>query len=251
VKREVSLEPRVDFFTLSEILQMAAAHKGLVLRPDARKAYTEPVKEYKLTREVLTFLSERGITRQPRPDSIFTLVDTNPQGPKTPGWSHSNYWNFQRSKDGEGAFDVRVDLCVGLVESTSERGVILSPLAHGSFLSPTDRLPNFRMFKALVDQDPEAPEIAKELAASDGSIVVTWADLGLGGLRRLADIFWEFARDNEPVQSLAREQKVFDPVPLPRYQQPGGEMYVAEPAQPRIFAVWRAQLEEYRSHLRV
>lgn len=237
--------------TLLDLLRRAATHKGLKLHEGASKAYSEPIKEYALDEKLLAILADRGIKRQDRPDcrnEIFTLVDNNPQE-KVPGGSPSNYWNFEFLEGDKRTFDLRMTLSVGFGINFEKRGVVLVPQAHGSFLSAADRLPNFRMFKALVENDNDVPAVAKELAASDGTIVVTWTELGLGGIRRLADLFTEFVARNETVARLGRNGEVFDPAPNPRYQQPGDELFIPEPAQPKIVELWRAQLNEYRSPL--
>lgn len=237
--------------TLLDLLRKAAAHKGLRLHEGASKAYSEPIKEYTLDEKLLAALAERNIKRQDRPDcrnEIFTLVDENPQK-KVLGWSPSNFWNFKLGEGEKRGFDLRVTLSVGFGINFQKRGVVLVPQAHGSFVSAADHLPNFRMFKALVELDTDAPAVAKELAASDGTAVITWTELGLGGIRRLADLFAEFAARNETVAQLGRNGEVFDPLPSPRYQQPGDELFIPEPAQPQIIEAWRAQLNEYRSHL--
>ena len=105
------------------------------------------------------------------------------------------------------------------------------------------------MFKVLVENDPNPPVVTKELAASNGTTVITWTELCLGGIRRLADLFTEFSAHNETVARLGRNGEVFNPVPNPCYQQPGDELFIMEPAQPKIIEAWRAQLNEYRSHL--
>jgi hypothetical protein len=238
------------FFTALDLLRRAAAYKGLKLREGASRACSEPIKTYFLDSKLLAVLAERGIKKQPRPDcnyQVFTLVDENPQE-KFPGWAPSNYWNFKPLDNGRG-FDLRVTLSVHLSISVKSRGIVLVPEAYGSFVSPADRLPNFRMFKALVENDDAAPDIAKELAASDGSIVVTWTDLGLGGIRRIADLFNEFAGQNETVKRLAWNEEIFNPVPYPRYQKPSEELFVAEPVQPKILRTWRQQLDDYRTRL--
>jgi hypothetical protein len=237
--------------TLLDLLRRAATHKGLKLHEGASKAYCEPIKEYALDKKLLAILDNRGIKRQRRPDcrnEIFTLVDENPQE-KVTGWSPSNYWNFKLLEKNKDTFDLRISLSVGLDINLEKRGVVLVPQAHGSFLSAADRLPNFRMFKVLVENDNDIPAVAKELAASDGSIVVTWTELGLGGIQRLADLFREFAARNETVARLGRNGEIFDPAPNQHYQQPGDDLFIPKPAQPRIVESWRAQLEEYRSHL--
>lgn len=232
---------------LLDLLRRAATHKGLKLHEEA---YSAPIKEYTLDEKLLAALAKCGIKREDRPDrsNIFTLVDENPQE-KVPGWSPSNYWNFKLLEGDKRTFDLRMTLYVGFGINLEKRGVVIVPQAHGSFLSAADRLSNFRMFKALVENDDDVPAVAKELAASDGTIVVTWTELGLGGIRRLADLFTEFAARNETVARLGRDGEVFDPAPNSPYQQPGDELFIPEPAQPKIIESWRAQLNEYRSHL--
>jgi len=237
--------------TLLDLLRKAAAYKGLQLHEGASKAYSEPIKEYVLDERLLATLAECNIKRQDRPDcrnKIFTLVDENPQE-KVPGWSPSNYWNFKLVDGDKRGFDLRVTLSVSFGINFEKRGVVLVPQAHGSYVSATDQLPNLRMFKALVESDSDVPAVAKELAASDGTVVVIWTELSLGGIRRLADLFTEFAARNETVARLGRNGDIFDPAPNPRYQQPGDELFITEPAQPKIIEMWRTQLNEYRSHL--
>ncbi|MBI1999546.1 MAG: hypothetical protein HYS74_02785 [Parcubacteria group bacterium] len=251
MKATTSLTMGENALTLLDLLRRAAAHKGLRLHEGASKAYSEPIKEYALDEKLLAALAERNIKRQDRPDcrnEIFTLVDESPQN-KVPGWSPSNYWNFKLVDGDKRRFDLRVTLSVGLGINFEKRGVVLVPQAHGSYISAADQLPNFRMFKALVELGTDAPAVAKELAASDGTVVVTWTELGLGGIRRLADLFTEFAARNQTVAQLGRNGEVFDPAPNPRYQQPGDELFIPEPAQPKIIETWRTQLNEYRSHL--
>ncbi len=246
MKTAIDLTADVDCFTLLDLLRKAAAHKGLELREGASRAYSEPIKVYDLNAELLAILAQQGIRRQTRPDcrnEIFTLVDENPQE-KVPGWSTSNYWNFRPLEGDKRKFDLRVTLSVGFSISTKERGFILWPQAHSPFVSPFDRLPNFRMFRALVESDDEAPVVAMELAASDGSIAVTWTDLGLGGIRTLATLFAEFAGQNEIVMRLGRNGEIFSPAPYLQHQQPGDKLFVVEPAQPRVFQEWEKHLED-------
>lgn len=249
VKTVLTLD--VDSFILFDLFRKAALYKGLKVQEGTSEAYSEPIKSYELDDRLLAFLAERGIKQQARPDchdEIFTLVDENPQE-KVPGWTPSNYWNFKLLDGEKYQFDLRVTLNVSFGINTEKRGIVFWPRAYGSFFSPVDRLPNLRMFKALVESDGKAPAVALELAASDGNIVVTWTDLGLGGIRKLTDLFAEFAGQNEAIKKLGRNQEVFDPVPNLHHQQSGDELFVVEPAQPRVFQEWRKQLEEYRTSL--
>lgn len=234
------------------LFRKAAAHKGLRLHEGNSKAYSEPIKEYVLDEKRLAVLAKRNIRRKDRLDGtneIFTIVDENPQE-KAPGWSPSNYWNFKLADGDRHGFDLRITLSVSFIINFEKRGVVLMPRAHGLFVSPVDHLPNFRMFKALVESDSEALAVTKELAASDGSIVVTWSELGLGGIRRLEELFAEFAGSNETVTRLGRDGNVFDPAPYPRCCRHADDtLFIPEPAQPKLFETWRAQLNEYRSQL--
>jgi len=251
MKTMLDLIAGVDTFTLLDLLRKTAAHKGLKLQEGASKAYSEPIKAYMLNDKLLAMLAKRSIKRQDRPDcrnEIFTLVDENPQE-KVPGWASSNYWNFKLLEGDKSKFDLRVTLSVDFGLNLEKRGVVLVPQAHGSYVSAADSLPNFRMFKALVESDVNAPEVARELATSDGTIVVTWTELGLGGIRKLSHLFSEFAARNETVAHLGGNGEVFNPAPNPRYQQPGDELFVVEPAQPQVIQAWRVQLNEYRAHL--
>ena len=185
----MALTMGVEVFTLLDLLRRAAAHKGLELYEGATRAYSKPIKTYVLDEKLLAVLAAQGIRRQARPDcgdEIFTLVDQNPQEKVPPGWAPSNSWNVKLLKGKEARFDLRVEVSVGFSVSRKKRGIVLMPQAYASLCSAADRLPSFRMFKALVDADADAPPVARELAASDGSIVVTWTDLGLGGIRTLA-----------------------------------------------------------------
>jgi hypothetical protein len=252
MKTAIDLKVGVEAFTLVDLYRKAAEFKGLKLHESSANDYSEPIKTYMLDDELLAILEKQGIKIEPRPDchfNVFTLVDTNPQEP-APRFAPSNWWNFKTLEDESGKFDLRVSLSFIFWVNNEKRGIVFTPQAHGSLVSPADRLPNLRMFKALVESDKDAPAVAKEIAASDCSIVVTWTDLGLGGIRRLSDLFDELAGQNETLKKLGREDDVFDPSPYsPKFQKQGDELFIAEPAQPKIFQAWRKQLKDYQSRL--
>ncbi len=247
MRTKLTLTMGEDTFTLLDLLRKAAAHKGLEFHEGAQKAYSKPIKVYELDQRLLDALKDRGFRLEDRPDcryEIFTIVDT-----KSPRDLGGNYWNFSRLKADKIKFDLRVGLVIGFGLNIEKRGVTLVPRTHGSFLCPASDRPHFRMFKALVESDDNAPAVAREIAQSEGTIVVTWTDLGLGGIRRIADLFAEFAGNREMVRDLCHRADIFDPMPYQRYEQPGEELFIAEPAQPKVFQAWRAQLSEYRESL--
>lgn len=241
-----------DIITLLDLIRKVALSKGLTLREGCEKAYSEPIAFYTLDKKLLDLLKEKGIGRQDRPDcnnEIITLVDNNYQE-KISGWSPSNYWNFKITE--QKTFELKIALSIGFALNIEKRGIVLLPRASGNFLSPADHLPNFRMFKALVEGLGCCTRVAHEIAESDdGKTVVTWTDIGLGGIRRISDLFGEFVGRNVVVKDIAKRQEVFVPSPHPHSQMknPGDEQFVTEPAQPKFFAVWRKQLENYRSSL--
>jgi len=246
-----ALRPGVDTFTLFDLLRRASAHNGLVFHEGASHAYSEPIIEYALDEARLAFLASRGICRHDRPDcggDIFTLVDENPQD-SIPGFVSSNYWNFRAFTDGRRGFDLRISLAVGFKVDDEKCGIILIPRAHGPFVSAAEMLPNFRMFQALADSDPNAPAVAKEVAASEGTVLVSWDKLGLGGIRKLTDLFSEFVGQNDAVAELGKSRGIFDPPPHPHYQTPGDDLFVAKSAQPIVIGLWRGQLGAYREKL--
>ena len=109
------------------------------------------------------------------------------------------------------------------------------------------------MFKALIGSDEgEVLPIARDLAASDGYVVVNWTEIGLGGIMKISDLFAEFCCVNREIFQLGGNRRgVFDPIPIPLYRQPGDELIVAESAQPNLFKTCQKQLESYRDRLQI
>lgn len=240
------LIPGIDTYTLLDLLKLAARHKGLELWWNASKTFFKPIKKYTLDDRLLDILESRNIKREPRPDLSFTLVDQNPQE-ITPGHRPSNYWSFKLLKGSNYNYDLLISLSVRYEVSTKKQGIILLPLAIGTVLSPADHLPNLRMFQALVESDRDAPAIAKEIAGNASGLIVTWSDLGLGGIRRLTELFHEFTNRNVAIENLSRQDGVFSPTPHPYQQQLTDELFITELAQLRILKAWRNQLEAYRN----
>ncbi|MFA6594557.1 MAG: hypothetical protein WCT16_04880 [Candidatus Buchananbacteria bacterium] len=242
-----------EAFGESDLLRRAMEFKGLefgYLHSERSGASSQPIKEYTLDDKLLAVLASQGIKQQARPDcrgEIFTLVDKNPQE-KNLDFAPSNFWNFELVEGQGRKFDLRVSLQVSCYIHLKKRGIVLRPVASGCYVSASDRLPNWRMFKALVESDESAPSIAKELALSDGEVLVTWTDLDLGGIRTSSDLFAEFSNGRRTIGQLASLNIVFDPPPyLTLWQR--NQWFITEPAQSKLFQVWRQQLDDYRSSL--
>jgi hypothetical protein len=246
---QIPLEEGRDVFTLLSLLRKAAEFKGLKLAKESESgAYTEPIATYVLDRKLLNILAENNIKQHPRPDDIFTLSDENWQE-KAPGWSPSNYWNFKKVQ-GKNEFDLKMTLVAGVnLASYEDRGIRLTTKVHGTFLSACDRLPNFRVFKALVESGvQEVPDVAHKLVAGEGTLVVSWTDIGLGGMRRMSSLFFEVFGNKSEVNAIANRGGVFNPPPH-RLSMGDKDIFVAEPAQPRVMKAWREQIKKYSASL--
>lgn len=246
-------KPGVESLRLNELFRKASEKKGLKFWEGTSSALTRSFKTYKLDSKLLAYLSQHGFKRQDRPDcknEIFTLVDSNPQV-RVPGYAPSNYWNFKEVEGEKGIFDLSISLHFELHLGTEERGIIFIPRAYGTFVSAGDNLPNFRMFKALVEQGSSAPAVAREAVKSQGHIVLHWTELGLGGIRSLRSLFDEFAKGKQSVIGLGNDSRVLNPTPCSPYQlqKSGDEVFITESAQPKLFKAWRAQLDAYRAAL--
>lgn len=241
MERATELKVGKDIFALCDLLEKAAALKGLKLLEGDSKGHTKEIKTYQLDDHLIAHvLCAHDIKPHSRTDKIYTLADES--------CTHSNYWNFPLPEGG-GAYDLRIRLEAVLRLDISRRGIVIVPQAHGTCTSPISDQAHFHMFKALVEGcNKRTPAIAKELASSGGNLVVTFTDLGLGGLRSLSDLFREFTHGNQNVWRIGDEGNVFNPRPL-GYN--GQDPFVAEPAQPRLFQAWRQQLDTYRESLRV
>lgn len=248
-----------DCFTRLDLLKKAATFKGLRLEGGMAQsslryidAWSKPIKKYSLDGKILAFLAERGIKLHERPDcngETITLADENPQ-PEVPGFAPSNYWNFKLVKGTTRRFDLKMSLVAGLGINMERRGIVLWPHASGTFVSASDPLPNFRMFEALTENDRHAPKVAPEIISQkENGLLISWADLGLGGIRKMSTLFGEFSKGNKAIERLAEKQEVFDPNPYPYHQESGLEMFLAEPAQPYIFQFWQEQLKDYQRSL--
>jgi len=244
-----------EALTESDLLQKAIAFKGLefgYLYSDRPGASSKPIKEYVLDNRLLAVLASLGIRQQLRPDcynEIFTLVDNNPQENNS-DFLPSNWWNFRLVEGQKSKFDLRISLCASCFIHFKKCGIVLWPTANGCYVSAGDRLPNRRMFEILVESDESAPPIAKELASSDGEILVTWADLGLTGIRAVNSLFAEFSNGRALIEQLALSDRLFNPSPYLSYWQKV-QWFVTEPAQPKLLQVWKEQLDGYRSSLSI
>lgn len=261
MKSEPNVDLREYVLHVLGLYRLAASFKGLEYRESGdpihpeKHAVSKTIKEYALDDTTLDALSKLGFKKIVEEQyGMMSLMDQNPQDPRdySEGFVPSNNWNFKRRAEGEDrSFDARINLHVDFSIDMARRGVVLHPQAMGTSVSPADRGPNLRMFRALTRMDPDAPKIAKEIAESNGSIMVTWSDLGLGGLRNLSRLFDEFVNGNETIRSMTK-LNIFDPSPdLYQGRHRGDLIYITEPGQPLLFEEWKRQLKNVRARLGV
>jgi hypothetical protein len=253
VKKEKIFTRGVDCFTQLDLFQKAAALKGLVLKEDSLCiSDSQNIKEFLLTEDLLAKLAERGIKKcdnVKEPHFQFILEDEDIRNVGLPEYP-TNRWEFRRAIGQK--FDLRIFLSVGFErrEANDEViGISLRPQAGGvCFSSASDKRANFHLFKALVEDWPEAPPIAKDLAASDGVIHLSWIDIGWEGLRFRPDLFQYFTGGNDRVFEL-HEKKIYSPAPFPSESGRGEMLYDTKSVQRYLIRRWNKQLREYRDSL--
>jgi hypothetical protein len=230
----------VDYFSLADLFRKAAALKKLeLLNPNSNSS--QKIKEYMLTEDLLKFLAERGFKRHDRPDPIFTLADENFS-------DQGNYWNFQQLENEVGKFDLKISLSVSF-EVDMDWGIILRPQACGAFLSPAYNLPHFHLFKALIESDETSSGVAREMARTNGRIIVPWTELGLDGIRQSTDLFCKFINNNKEVFDLGQRREIFFPSPYSKERGIDGNFFFVKSVQPQIIRAWGRQLKKYRESL--
>ena len=231
--------PKVEegILTRLEIISKAATFKSLTATSDR----SEPIITCLLDEETVSILSERGLNRDLRGDGITTFSIADLEG----------YWNFRTDKD-----KMEITLLVDFYVEERKRGVVFFPITSDAHVWGGKYKPSqFQMFKLLAEIHPEAPAVVHELARSNGSLIVTWTELGLGGIRQLPSLFAEFYGDNKFIRQLANsDMSPFNPVPYPSEsweQALNDKSFVTEPSQPEIMEGWRKQLEEFCRNLSI
>ncbi len=243
-----------DVFTLWDLYKKASEHKGLKFSEGSGSIIqTHTIVTYVLDKKLLDLLAERGIKKQPRSDDVFTLVDENWQEKSVGGFHETEYWNF-KTKEGEKHLELEVGLAVTMALVEEDRGIRFYPATRSTLVSPGSGLSHFRMFKTLVESGTkEVLPVVRELAQSEGHIVVSWTDLGLGGIRSFHSVYQEFFGENKAICDLAMQShgRVFDPDPYQPLSSKKDKMFIAEPAQPRVIKGWKEQLRKYKQSLAV
>ena len=248
----LELVPGKDTFTLLDLLRKAAAHKGLKFEENVSRVCTEPFKTYVLDDELMRALADRDIVRKhsEHPLNLWAIGDRKyQQGDST--MQHAHWWRFGFLKDKPTERDFRLQLLVALEFNQTKRSIVFHPEVSATLAHPANQYLNCRMWNVLVEIDKDSSSVAKELAAGgEAGLLVTWTDMGLGGIRSFENLFDEFADGKQTLCDLAQSREVFFPLPYARYESPGDEIFVVENMHHIVFDTWERQRYEYIRRLR-
>ncbi len=240
-KTSFFLEIGKNCFREADIFKKAVEYKSLLYQ--GVNSCSETFVTYDLDERLLALLAEAGIRKNPCSENVFSLVDTNSQKTE-PGVPLSNFWNFQLVENSEKP-DLRIHLYVILKNSSKKRGVTMLSCTKGAF-PPLDHLPNFRMFKTLVEcGGQEVPLIAKDLRANEGKVFISWTELGLAGIRTLGNLWLEFVDYHEATRDLSVvEDQCFKSPFLENIQDVIGikDLFILESVQGKIFEEWERRI---------
>ncbi|HCC22111.1 TPA: hypothetical protein DEP86_01755, partial [Candidatus Uhrbacteria bacterium] len=198
--------------------------------------------------EVNGLLERHGFFWQDHPDvgyGIKTLVDGNWQE-RNVGCSPSREWIFpllptDNIFDLEVHYDLTVELRAKLV--ICQQGIVLFPVVVGSHISASDTLPNARLFRVLVKANDGLAPLARKMAEVDKLLGISWAGLGLEGIRRVQDLFSDFSTVRGYLPESLAEMKIF--CPNPKSERRSEDMYVVASAQAEVIKDWRDQLRTF------
>lgn len=242
-----------DIISERELLRKVATQLGFqsqnVGRVEMTTAVLATVKNYTPNEDLLATICSKGFEMVPHPNSsnLVSLIDKGSQEPEK-GYTPSNNWNFKRDES-TGKTAIEFTLALEIRMDEARQGAVLVPMAHGNFVSATDPLPNRRLFKVLVDADPDAPDIARLVAGFPGTLMQPWSKLGFGEMHPAMQVFRETFGSNVDIKELAERISVFDPNPTNGLVPGNTSWYVTDEATPRLMSLWNKQLDNYIKRL--
>lgn len=228
------------------LIKKALASKSLELA-QSHPFRSNSVITYLLNGVFLEALEENSFELTERPDGIITLSD---KLARQTGIDYLNYWNF-RNREGE-KDELALALGVSASLSQRQRGIVLFPnVLGGTCLSAEAISSQKRVFEVAVRVFPTTPPIIHEIVKGGGEIVVSWTEMGMGGIRPIEGIFDEFrGEDNDNmVKQLCRSgMSPFEPNP---YSLITKDAFLPEPYQPLLFHIWTEQLKNFKNRIPV
>lgn len=172
-----------EIFNKKNILLRAAKHVGLEINKNLKsndvKTNSAAIRVYKLDEKILTNLTHiGGFEKRICPDTsekdFYVLVDTKNQ---------KNWWRLSQNRELEEKnlqAIIKVELEINAVKRCVEfKPLIETPLNHVK----ADMGAHFRLFKTLIKFENGIHTILKDLSKSDGSIAISFDELGLHGIK--------------------------------------------------------------------
>ncbi len=210
----------------------------------------------KISGVFLKELKSNNFSLNYRDDGVITLSDNNRQ--KENGiFRSSNYWNFRNNEEKKDPLILEMRIRARL--DGKERGIHCYPCVTGSFLSPVDHLPQWRVFKILFNiiQNSETEgckKIVRDIAQSEkGEVFVSWSDISnshmhLSGIRTISKLFSEFIRGHESLQRLINTCPHLEIFSFIKEKE---DFFVLERFHLEIFDLWKEELDNFISELKI
>lgn len=220
------LKKNEDFFREKDVVRMAGIEEGLLLQEESLDEgfyITKPLTNILLTDEIFSSLNEWGIKKI----SQFHLKDLKEEV----SWI---FFPFQPQ--------MFISFQLILKIEKRKRGVIFYPFVgcYGFMdFKPSSHLKFMKCIVNLLKRKEIFHHLVYQLT-DDKSVVTTWEQLGLGGIRTLNDLFNEFIGERIFSKRQFRDFGLEEISPKSEEQ-----IYVKESVQPLIFEEWESQGKNY------
>ena len=188
---KIATQIKEQLLSTQQLIEKAAIFLGLENKKEEISSgfRLKPLGQYELTGKFLKALQRNGFEYIERPDGIITLSGRPNQ-----------YWNFRRKDDKKDKLLLSLELVPYISES--DRGVVFTPMVLGTFFSAEETSISLKVFKIILENHLEKHPLIHDVVAADGKLVVTWANIKLGGIRSLQTLFEEFVNRNKKISEL-------------------------------------------------
>ncbi|MCX6723805.1 MAG: hypothetical protein NT155_01360 [Candidatus Staskawiczbacteria bacterium] len=221
-----------ELISEQDLVTRVFTHLGIeVGQNDGVYWHSKPFGGYEIKGDFLEALHKREFSFVEEDNSVTTALLYH-QGRK------ENSQQFHRYEtDREFILNLRVGGCIKL----AERGVVFTPYSE-------EISSKLQVFQAVVEVAPSVNQIIQRIAR-DGQGTVYWQELGLGGMRSLAQLFEEFSVGKLSWLALeCSSASPFDPRSSVKAQGQT-QFYLPEQFQPTLFKVWAKQLADFKGAL--
>ncbi|MBI5732665.1 hypothetical protein HY967_01755 [Candidatus Jorgensenbacteria bacterium] len=246
----------IGFLRESELISRAASSKGLVLKDKLRNSYSclkfdsEVIGTFNLERGFISALEKQGFTfgpgtKPPHNEMAYLSGHSDQRGSEV---FESDCWAWGKEEK-----NIQLTVYFRLSVAERERGVLCIPYVWGNCSGGACHRPTIDKFvKVVAEHFPDTHPLIREAVNADFRPVISWRDIGLGGIRSIEELFDELYGRNEKVAKLAGSSlSPFDPDPNPRKSilEVTDRAFVVETDQPTLFKRWRDQLQFFKTDL--